>query len=297
VLWYSLGTQAAARRELGWVTRDGKYSPLDPAIAGFIPDVSLSPDGTRVAFTLRADDGIHVWSTQFGSRNRTRLTFEGAYRELSWHPNGKVLIINRPPGQLLTLNADGSSPPVVVDMPQRVVRDANWSRDGSRLFFVAQGANNNDIFSRSMDSTTRIDTLVASNDGETHPSVSPDGRWLLFQVSRGPVPEIFVRPYPNTSRAVYQVSSAGGSQPTWSRDGREIFYRNRTDSLVAVPVLSGDGFPVGEARTLFSVRDIAKWQVDRDASRFLVMRVEMAAPERFVFVENYHEELKARMKQ
>jgi hypothetical protein len=169
--------------------------------------------------------------------------------------------------------------------------------DGTGILYSAQGARGNDIFSISLDSSRRIDTLISTTDAEIHPAVSPDKRWILFQVNRGLTSEIFVRPFPNTSRAIHQVSTAGGTQPKWSRDGREIYYRSQQDSLVVVPLLPGAGFALGDERSLFSLRGMPIWDVTPDGARFIVVRAETTAKERLVVVENFHEELKARMKQ
>jgi hypothetical protein len=120
---------------------------------------------------------------------------------------------------------------------------------------------------------------------------------LNYAHEQGTTSEIFVRPYPNTSATVYQVSTAGGSQTRWSFDGREIFYRNRLDSLVTVPVLPGASFALGEERALFSLRGIPLWDIAPDGQRFVVVRLESTARERLIVVENFHEELKPRIKQ
>ena len=180
---------------------------------------------------------------------------------------------------------------------RNAVRDASWIPDGSGIVFAAQGARSNDIYSTSMDSPLKIDTLIRTGDSEIFPSVSPDKRWILFQVNRGLTSAIFVRPFAAPSRTIHQVSSSSGTHPKWSRDGREIYYRSQQDSLIAVPVLPGAAFSLGEERALFSVRGMPIVEVTRDGSRFIVIRAEAAARERLVVVENFHEELKARMKQ
>jgi hypothetical protein len=165
------------------------------------------------------------------------------------------------------------------------------------VLFSAQGDRSNDIFAVTLDSSHRVDTLVSTPNGEIYPSISPDKRWILFQLNRGLASEIFVRPFPGTSRTIYQVSTGGGTEPKWSRDGREIFYRSRLDSLVSVPMLPGAAFALGEERALFSLRDVPIWNVAPDGQRFIVVRTAIATKERLVVVENFHEELRARIKQ
>ena len=295
-LWYTLGAGGAGR-EVGWSTRTGIFTPVEPAIVGDVLDASLSHDGTQLAYILAGDDSRDVWLARVGSRDRARLTFDRSYQGLSWHPNGNSLLVSRPPGELYTLDTDARSGPVPIPGLLTSVQDARWTPDGARLLFASQGGQNNDLLAITPGAGARLDTLVATAAGERSPSVSPDGRWLLYQARAGASTDVQVRGYPNTRGALHQVSTAGGTYPKWSRDGREIFYRGRGDSLVAVPVLPGPAFSLGNERALFSLQGVSTWDVGPDSRRFLLVRArDVGTSERLIVVENFHEELKARVK-
>ena len=80
-----------------------------------------------------------------------------------------------------------------------------------------------DLFALSPDGDTL--TLVASPFNERIPKLSPDGRWLAYSSDESGRQEIYVRPFPNTGDAKWQVSTNGGYFPMWAHSGGELFYR------------------------------------------------------------------------
>jgi Tol biopolymer transport system component len=154
------------------------------------------------------------------------------------------------------MRADGS------DKPERVlpneplqVDEAVWSRDGRWLVYrtgVTGGVR--DIYARQLSGDTTRITVAAGAADEYMPALSPDGRWITYVSVESGKEEVYVRPFPETSRARWQVSAAGGSNPVWSHSGRELFYVDRADSLIAVSVTGTTDFQIGPRRALFSTR-------------------------------------------
>ena len=121
-------------------------------------------------------------------------------------------------------------------------------------------------------------------DGElaTDGSVSPDGRWILGCSTPAGRQEILVRSMPkeavgsSNAAAKFQISTAGGSQPAWRGDGKEIFYLAEDGKMMAVPVESGEGFfRPGTPKVLFQTRidtgsQIRDYDVTPDGQRFLL---------------------------
>jgi len=73
-----------------------------------------------------------------------------------------------------------------------------------------------------IDSVARV--LVATAAEEVSPELSPDGRWLAYTSNESGRREVYVRPFPDAAEGRYQVSTAGGDTPWWSRDGHELFF-------------------------------------------------------------------------
>jgi len=122
--------------------------------------------------------------------------------------------------------------------------------------------------------------------------------------------EIYVRPFPEVDKGGrWQVSVAGGETPLWSRDGRELFYRNG-DSVIAVAVQTEPVFKPGKLEVLFqgkyvpsSMENGIMWDVHPDGKRFLMMKEAESASKpapapdsrKIVIVLNWFEELKQRV--
>jgi dipeptidyl aminopeptidase/acylaminoacyl peptidase len=109
---------------------------------------------------------------------------------------------------------------------------------------------------------------------ETQARFSPDGRWIAFVSNESRRLEVYVAPFPGPGGKV-QISTAGGNEPRWRRDGKEIFYLAAGTRLMAAAV-NGQraGFEVGEVRQLFTIRlqrgAGAAYDVSADGQKFLV---------------------------
>jgi serine/threonine-protein kinase len=186
---------------------------------------------------------------------------------------------------------------------ESAVAEALWSPDGAwfihRTSSNVQGAG--DILGQRRGQYTPPVPLVATGFNEFAPAFSPDGRWLAYSSTETGATEIFVVPFPNTGDAKWLVSVRGGTEPLWSRDGRELFYRNSQGEMVAVRVQTDPVFSVGPASVLFSDAAYRRTSVHRqydvapDGERFLMIRrVGGEAESRLILVQNFFEELRAR---
>ncbi|HWB40750.1 MAG TPA: hypothetical protein VG500_05805, partial [Gemmatimonadales bacterium] len=113
---------------------------------------------------------------------------------------------------------------------------------------------------------------------ELFPALSADSRWLAYASNESGTMEIYVRPFPATATAKWQVSTAGGTQPTWSRNGRELFYINGKGEMMSAEIRPGPTFSVGEQQVLFStaaylaVTGIHAYSLSPDDRRFLMLQ-------------------------
>lgn len=81
-----------------------------------------------------------------------------------------------------------------------------------------------------------VTPLVHTSAVERNGIVSPDGRWLAYDANDSGSFEIYARPYPDVGSGRWQISTGGGTQPLWSRDGRELFYVSPANALMRVGV-------------------------------------------------------------
>ena len=298
--------------ELVWVAKDGQATPLTtgPWTANFF-SLSLSPDGKQLAATVETANRQDVWtrSLETGAMNRLTFDTDGSlnYRA-KWSADGRAVtfISNRSgaAGELWRQRADGSmrAERLVADGP--IIDEGLVSPDGQWAVYRSGGS---DLRSRDV-KAVRLgngdqapQALVATPSEEYSPVLSADGRWLAYVSEESGRPEVYVRPFPNTDTAAWQVSRDGGLGPIWAPSGRQLFYRNARRELVAVTTRTGDTFGWDPPQVLF---DLSAYQlnphhplydVSRDGQRFLLARRIGSAGGDVVVIFNWLEQVKKQL--
>ena len=308
-LAYTTGGTLGSRRAV-WVSREGTASLVDPAWdpQGVIASASLSPDGKAVAVDLSRDGRRDIWVKRLPDGPFSRITFgDTSSVRPAWSADGRdVLYITDRSGSgvgpVYAHRADGTGTPrlLLATSAGRDFGQVAPSRDGRWLILRTSpvGAGSTDILGLKTGDTTLV-PLVASPAGEFYPALSPDGRWLAYASNESGASEIYVRPFPATASAKWQVSTAGGGEPAWSSTGRELFYLNAKSEMVSAEIPPGATFSVGRQRNLFSVADLARggpvpsYSVSPDDKRFLMVREgETAQQNELIVAENWLEQLK-----
>jgi Tol biopolymer transport system component len=98
--------------------------------------------------------------------------------------------------------------------------------------------------------------LVVTGAVERMPTLSPDGRGFAYVSYTTGRPEVYKRPFPEVNSAVWQVSTAGASEPRWAHSGRELLFHTEARELASVPVTAGDALPGGSRNGSFPLRTI-----------------------------------------
>jgi len=189
------------------------------------------------------------------------------------------------------------------------VQEVEWTRDGKWLVMRTDNGNAGagDLVGKRMQGDTTPVVLVASPFTELNPAVSPDGRWLAYTSNESGNNEVYVRPFPNTNDGRWQVSTAGGRAPRWSRDGKELFFVDRSGSMVSAPIAPGPTFSVGALRPLFNTAGFAlddfhqAYDISPDGRSFIIAAPRQitatARPPQLVRVDHWFRDLEARLKQ
>ena len=142
--------------------------------------------------------------------------------------------------------------------------------------------------------------LIVSPASDMFPQVSPDGRWLAYASDESGRFEVYVRPFPETATAKWQVSTGGGTEPEWSSTGRELVYMSTKGDMVSVEIPPGSTFSVGRQRVLFSAAQLLRggpvpsYWLSPDDKRFLMLREgESGQPGELIVAENWLPQLRS----
>ena len=288
--------------ELVRVDREGKASPLTERLGNY-ETPRFSPDGQRLA-VREGDPGQEVWILELSRGTLQRLTFEAGYRPL-WSPDGQAVFFTSGragAASIFSKPADASGP--AQQLTTEVFRvPASITSDGKTLVF-RQGGDagfpNLDIGILRLEGEGEPEMLLETSFNEHTPKLSPDDRWLAYVSNESGRDEIFVTRFPPGGK--WQISTEGGKEPMWSRDGRELFYRNG-EKMMAVDVSAGAD-SAGKPTLLFEGpydlkigSGASNYDVTPDGQGFVMIRTEQSTTEssgttQITLVLNWFEELK-----
>ena len=306
-LAYVPGTRLRNAARLVWIDRAGK-AEVAPLPERNYENVAISPDGTRAIVQIREGtttlwmldldrDTLTPIGSSAGSSQAPLWTADGArviyrgtrqgFRNLYWRP-----VDGSGDEERLTEKPDLSQTPTSV------------SSDGRWLMFNENSAQEVDgvgIWVMRLDGDRTPRHLFGAPAGEADGQISPDGRWVAYEAPVSSRLEIFVSPFPGPGPR-HQISTHGGMEPLWSRDGRELFFTSGTQ-LTAVHVAPGAAFSasaphlVHSGRFLKSINGNTSWNMTPDGARFL--RIQNVEPEqditRLEVVLNWFAELTPRV--
>jgi hypothetical protein len=113
--------------------------------------------------------------------------------------------------------------------------------------------------------------------------LSPNGRWVAYTSNESGRSEVYVQSFP-PSEGKWQISTEGGLEPNWRRDGKELYYTSG-DKLIAMEVKTDSPvFEPGLAKPLFAVHLEAttrrsRYEAAANGRRFLInLPVESSSP-------------------
>ena len=258
------------------------------------------------------DRGVNtpdLWLIDLARGAESRFTF-GPQIDLSpvWSPDSARVAFssksdtNRLEFQVFERAAAGGADPRPLFKSDDSAHPEDWSPDGRFLVYSTNPpAYNNDLKLLRL-SDLRTTALVASRFSEYEGRVSPDGRWLAYTSEETGRPEVYVRPFPEGTSSVV-ISIGGGSEASWRRDGKELFYVAPGGGLMAVGLTRSGEITASRPTELFRApisperrQNGTRYAATADGLRFLIPTAVGDAPQTtLTVIVNWSEELKQRV--
>ena len=263
VLVLSRGPDSIRGTQLAWLARNGN-ALLNVGPPGIYSEFALSPDRKRL-MVARLDDG-DLWLIDLATSGSTRFTFDAASdRYAVWSPDSTRIVYARSLAYLYEKPISGSG-----------------ERQLSGVLGTPSDWNGQSILVRSSDADlwALIDgkpfRITETQFAEGQAQFSPDGKWIAFVSDESKRNEVYVQAFPKPGEK-FPISVAGGTQPRWREDGKELFYVTPEGKLMAVAINTNIGFEHAAPKHLFDLYQVTAnaaigfdYAVDGNGQRFLV---------------------------
>jgi len=296
-------------QQLVWRDRGGKKLEVIGQPQEIIRFLALSPDGGRVAVQGFEDDNDDIWVHEVARPLKRRLTFHAEVDgQPVWSPSGKEITFRssrqRNDDDIYSRAADGTGEPALLAGADLEERPHDSSPDGNYLLYeVIDPENGRDLwYLKRKEAGGGFDSVpfIQTPFNEYAAKFSPQGRFVAYVSDQSGQNQVYARLFPE-GEGQWQVSTQGGVQPRWSRDGKELFYVEG-DTLMAVEVSTSPSFTSGATTRLFQHPNLRapvehRYDVSRDGQRFVLVETvesEEAKASSIHVVENWLAEFRDR---
>jgi Tol biopolymer transport system component len=232
-------------KELARFGEPGLYSSPQP-----------SNDGSLVGF-VRSDPDTgrgDVWVADTKRNTVSRSTFADASNiTFAISPDSKQLMVGTiagaVSGEIWIQPINGSGNQQKLERPMSFVSVTSWSPNGRYLFFwVQDNATRQDIYYADLNGGRKLIPFLQTPANENGAVLSPNGKWLAYSSDESGRFEVYVTAFPDPG-GKWQVSNGGGSSPSWSTDGKQLYY-DAADKLMLVPIQKAEPFEFGAPTAL-----------------------------------------------
>jgi Tol biopolymer transport system component/preprotein translocase subunit SecG len=271
--------------QMGWFDRAGK-SLGSVGSPGLFAELWLSPDGKRVAFDRLDLQSPDIWQLDLARSTTTRFTFDAAADTCPvWSADGsRIFFSSTRDGGKFNLyqkisSGAGSDELLLKTDYNTFANDWFSGKAGEFLLYESDSPKGKvDLWVLPLAGERKPYPFLQTEFNETHAQFSPDGRFVAYVSDEAGRAEVYVQSFP-ASGGKWQISTGGGDEPQWRRDGRELFYVAPDKTLMAVPITAaGDSFDPGSPLVLFLTRipsgnltgDRNHFVVAADGQRFLI---------------------------
>ena len=272
--------------QLTWYDRAGKELGR-VGNPGLLANPRISPDGDRITVDIAdpREKNIDVWIGDLRRGTATRFTFDPAEETTAvWSRDGKNIAyrLAGAPEVLRLKNSNGFEADRGIAAGPKGSSDLlpnSFSPDDQQLLATAQVDNGGLNLVLVSLADKKVVPFLPGRTNKANGQISPDGKWVAYESDETGEWQVYISPFPGGGGKL-QVSAAGGTDPRWRADGKEIFFLDPKGYLVAVALDSEKTLSTGATTQLFqtltrtavSSSDISSYDVTPDGQRFLVDR-------------------------
>jgi len=278
--------KAQTRSAMTWMDRSGKTLGVlgEPAQYFNGGSVQISPDGRRTTLAIvNPDTGLSdIYLGDLIRGSWSRFTFGPADSFVAlWFPGGdRIAFEEGMPGrnyEIRAKSASGLGQEEVLAKGNSFTLPSSVSPDGRYLIYEQDpsAAVGGDVFLVDLKGDRTPKPLLASPADEGLAKLDPSGRFMAYTSNESGRLEVYVTAFPQLG-GKWQVSQNGGTEPRWRGDGKELFFFDPENRLLAAPInTTGPNFQSGTPAFLFQARSMGarslwRYDVTSDGQRFLV---------------------------
>jgi len=264
--WYNRNGE-----KLGTVGEPGPYSSS-----------ALSPDGTRLASGMGESGARDIWIYDLKRGTESRLTAgsEDNHNPV-WSPDGNRIMFtsNREGGRdIYEQGANGPNDAESILVSKDRPKDVDdLAADGRYVIYDTAGGADTELWLLPLFGEHQPFPFVQGSFGARTGRFSPDGRYVAYASTETGRSEIYVQTFPD-HLGKWQISTDGGTEPAWRRDGKELFYLSPEDKMMAAEVNTSSGrLQAGVPKPLFQAQLVQglgwrnRYVVSADGQRFLTL--------------------------
>ena len=313
-LAYLAGQGFSSNAPIQWLSRDGKVTSLLSASENW-SNPHFAPDGRRLAVEIFDGRQWDIWTYEWARDTLSRLTFDATDDEKPvWTPDGRRIVFagrraDKSNFNLYWQRADGTGDVQRLTESKNPQFPASWHPSGRFLAFIESAPQTlSDLMILPLEGDEASGwrpgeptVFLRTPFAEHEPMFSPDGQWIAYHSNETGRNEVYVRPFPGPG-GKWQISTGGGTYPSWSRARHELFYSTPDRQIAfASYAVEGDVFRADKPRLWSSERftlRVRQRSIDLhpDGDRFALAAVpaEAAAAkhDKVVFIFNFFDELR-----
>jgi serine/threonine protein kinase/Tol biopolymer transport system component len=265
--------------QMVWVNRKGEKLET-VGQPGVYTSPALSPDGNKLAIERGELGKTDLWIYDLKHGTASRLTFNSAADvNPVWSADGKRIFFTssrRGQNDIYQKAANGLGSTQALYVSRQRFKDLDdLSRDGR--YGIYDTGPTGELWVLPLFGKKIPSAYIQGKFGANQAQISPNGRYVGYTSNETGKAEVYVQTFPQHT-GKWRISTAGGSEPMWRGDGKELFYLGPGDGLMAVEVNTAAGqFQAGTPKLLFKAHMVPEgiWRniyaVSPDGQRFLLL--------------------------